>query len=240
MVDGNQETATVETAYVGVNAFASTADAFAAHSGYSGPVVLNGGTYASVDLTTGAGNVDLLLVGDLEAPGAAEADISIGTLTGGAGDTITLNSEAAGNGDLTVDGGSYGGVISGDGDLTKVTNGTLTLSGTNDYTGETNVDDGTLIITNASGLGAGGGTSGTNVAGGAFLTIDLAGSQTVAEDLTFNANGAGRATMNLDTSGGQVTTLSGALTVNSTGANLVRGPRVAAARFAIPETLPGT
>ena len=94
-VDGNQETAGIETAYVGVDAFESIADAFAAQPGYTGDVTLNGGTYASVDLTAIAGGDTVNLVGDLEAPVPVEADVTIGTLTGSAGDSIVLNSEGS-------------------------------------------------------------------------------------------------------------------------------------------------
>ncbi len=46
------------------------------------------------------------------------------------------------------------GVVTGAGDLTKAGAGTLTLSGTNTYTGATNINAGTLAISNENNLGA--------------------------------------------------------------------------------------
>src|SRR5439155_9071573 len=60
-------------------------------------------------------------------------------------------------------------VISGTGALNQVGSGTLTLSGTNSYSGLTTVSTGVLNIQNASALGDT--TNGTSVTGGAALQI---------------------------------------------------------------------
>jgi autotransporter-associated beta strand protein len=74
--------------------------------------------------------------------------------------------------DYTLEGIGY---ISGTGKLIKSGSGTLTLSGSNEYTGGTIVDEGTLMITNTSGSATGDGVvnvnnegilSGTGVIGG--------------------------------------------------------------------------
>jgi autotransporter-associated beta strand protein len=71
---------------------------------------------------------------------------TIGSLAGVAGSTVSL-----GSGLLTTGGNNtstnFAGVISGAGGLIKIGNGTMTLSGANSYTGATNVDAGTLLIT---------------------------------------------------------------------------------------------
>lgn len=74
----------------------------------------------------------------------------IGSLTGAAGSSVLLDNSV-----LTVGGANtsttFAGGISGTGGLTKVGSGTLTLSGTGDYTGATNVNEGELLVTGSLG-----------------------------------------------------------------------------------------
>ena len=87
-------------------------------------------------------------------PGSADADNIIfnggtlnttGTFTLGSNKGITLT----GNGTVDVDSSTtltYGGVITGSANLTKLGAGTLILSGTNTYTGDTSISVGKLTV----------------------------------------------------------------------------------------------
>ncbi|MDR3300243.1 MAG: autotransporter-associated beta strand repeat-containing protein [Candidatus Accumulibacter sp.] len=68
-------------------------------------------------------------------------DSNMGTLTVSAGQDIKINTGA--------NNFVFDGVINGAGGITKTGAGTLTLSGTNTYTGMTTVSEGTLTITGA-------------------------------------------------------------------------------------------
>ncbi len=77
------------------------------------------------------------------------------------GQTLTVTGNVANNGKLLTLGGSgnvvLGGIISGSGGLVKSGGNysTLTLSGSNTFTGNVNVNNGALEITNGSALGTG-------------------------------------------------------------------------------------
>mgnify|MGYP002622846463 CR=1 FL=1 len=146
-VQGDQEINSPE-AFVGIDAFTSTADAFAPanQQGYNGDLFINGGSYGTVDLTAagdGGGNVSVKLVGDINAPGTNESNITIGDLQGDSLDSIELNFHGNGHGNLTVNSGDFAGTITGDGSLTKLTGGTFDQSGSVSITNLT-VNDGTM------------------------------------------------------------------------------------------------
>ena len=90
-------------------------------------------------------------VGSLSGGGAYGGNVALGgaTLTVGAGATPAST--------------TYGGVISGAGNLTKTGASTLTLTGANTYTGATIVSAGTLLVSGGGTLNA---TSGISITGG--------------------------------------------------------------------------
>ncbi len=147
-VDGDLETAGTQTATVGVNAFASIAAALAAYPGFAGTIVVNGGVYASA-LLAGGGNVTLRLVQDLVA-GGADLNVQFNDLSGDAGDAIVTRFNNAANANLIVAQGTFNGVISGAGSVTKTTAGVLDLLGVNTFTGATTVSGGTLRVTGSN------------------------------------------------------------------------------------------
>jgi autotransporter-associated beta strand protein len=106
---------------------------------------------------------------------------------------------------LTVDGGSFSGVISGAGQVDKETGGTLTLAGANTYSGGTKVGAGELIVS-----GSIDGTNGVAVASGATLASGVTGGITTAANGSFAVGGnlapgdfgkAGTLTLGLGTGG---------------------------------------
>ncbi|EBL5543850.1 autotransporter outer membrane beta-barrel domain-containing protein [Salmonella enterica subsp. enterica serovar Schwarzengrund] len=78
------------------------------------------------------------------------------------GTLVATNVEALGSGDVTNNavlelntGGTFDSAISGSGQVVKSGDETLTLSGSNTYTGGTTINDGTLIATSVDALGSG-------------------------------------------------------------------------------------
>ncbi|HMO06456.1 MAG TPA: autotransporter-associated beta strand repeat-containing protein, partial [Paracoccaceae bacterium] len=141
-----------------------------------------------------------------------------GTLGTGA---VTNNAALAFNrsDDVTVS-----NVISGTGSVTQAGAGTTTLSGANSYDGVTNVNAGTLLITNGSALGST--VGGTVVAAGATLAVQ-GGISVGAEGLTLSGaggggNGALRNVSGTNLWGGTVT-LAGNATIGVVGALRLEG-----------------
>jgi autotransporter-associated beta strand protein len=96
-------------------------------------------------------NTGMLQIGNSGTAGSIAASSAI---TGSAGATLLFNRSD----DF---GGAYSNPISGGIGLTKLGSGTLTLSGSNSYTGETSVQAGTLVLGNSDAL------RGSTFAGGA-------------------------------------------------------------------------
>ncbi|EHI7776407.1 autotransporter outer membrane beta-barrel domain-containing protein [Salmonella enterica] len=78
------------------------------------------------------------------------------------GTLVASNVEALGSGDVTDNatlelntGGTFDNAIGGSGNVVKSGADTLTLSGSNNYTGGTTINDGTLVATNVEALGSG-------------------------------------------------------------------------------------
>jgi fibronectin-binding autotransporter adhesin len=138
------------------------------------------GTAAVLNLSTAADTTTGSLSGSISAPISGTNTATINTQTGR---TLTVNQTAD---------DTYAGVIAGAGNFTlgSLSTNTLTLTGTNTYTGGTTVSAGTLRLLNSAGGDAILG-SGHNyvVASGATLEFNrTAGIENIS---TFNLSGAG-------------------------------------------------
>ncbi|EBO1939758.1 autotransporter outer membrane beta-barrel domain-containing protein [Salmonella enterica subsp. enterica serovar Kentucky] len=138
------------------------------------------------------------------------------TYTGGTtisgGTLVATNVDALGSGDVTDDatlelntGGTFDNAIGGSGNVVKSGADTLTLSGSNSYTGGTTISGGTLVASNVEALGTG------DVTNNATLGLNTGG------DFINNIGGTGR----VEKSGDDTLTLSGSNTY--TGGTLING-----------------
>ncbi|ODL09724.1 AIDA autotransporter-like protein ShdA [Salmonella enterica subsp. enterica serovar Kentucky] len=138
------------------------------------------------------------------------------TYTGGTtisgGTLVATNVDALGSGDVTDDatlelntGGTFDNAIGGSGNVVKSGADTLTLSGSNSYTGGTTISGGTLVASNVEALGTG------DVTNNATLELNTGG------DFINNIGGTGR----VEKSGDDTLTLSGSNTY--TGGTLISG-----------------
>ncbi|MCW1921197.1 autotransporter-associated beta strand repeat-containing protein [Luteolibacter arcticus] len=148
---------------------------FASANGYGG-----GG---SAHIRNVSGNNTLTGTLTLTATGGngmnVESNGGLLTLTNTITSTITDNTRqlglsGTGNGLIT---GNIVNTGSNQFAVIKSGTGIWTLSGSNTYTGATNVGAGTLVLTNNGGIAD---TASVNVSSGAFLQLDFAGSDTIA------------------------------------------------------------
>ena len=119
------------------------------------------------------------------------------------GGVLTLNGASP---TITVGSGLSASItakISGASGLTKSGNGSLTLSGANDYAGVTAINAGTLKAGNGTALG--GLVGGTTVAGGA--TLDIGGQNLTTEVITIAGTGVGGLGAIINTGGEQTNAL---------------------------------
>ncbi|MEK7413589.1 MAG: autotransporter-associated beta strand repeat-containing protein, partial [Planctomycetota bacterium] len=115
--------------------------------------------------------------------GGLGALIGIGSNTWTGTVTMTAATSIGGTGNDTLLSGPIGGAFA----LTKIGSGSYTFSGSNGYTGATNVNAGTLVVQHA--LGCGTSAGGVAVAGGA--TLRLGPVAVVTETLSLNGTGVG-------------------------------------------------
>ena len=132
-------------------------------SGASGTIMVTSGTFnlnaantfggvfrssAGGPLKIGDANAMQNATLDMNAADAGTVSLNnlsatIGALTGSRNLGLGSGTVSVGNNHLST---TYSGVLSGSGSLTKIGNGTLTLSNTNTYTGATTVNAGTLAL----------------------------------------------------------------------------------------------
>ena len=137
---------------VGLNG-ASTINTNGSNMGLSGNMTGSGGF-----TKTGAGT--LTLSGTNSYSGGTT--VSAGTFVG---NTSSIQGNIVNNAVVNLDqstNGTYAGVMSGSGSLSKDGTGAVTLSNTNTFTGDTSINAGTLILTGST-------TSNTSIAAGANL-----------------------------------------------------------------------
>ena len=205
---------------------------------YAGTIVSAGALSIASDSNLGSGTVSLANTATLSITGNTTIDNAI-TLTGNA----TINAAA----NATISGAINGGF-----NLTKSGASTLTLTGTNTYTGSTTINGGTLSVAGDANLGVGtinlgagnstlavtnGGTIDNNLSltGSAALQVvsDLTWSGAISGNNTLNKTGAGTLTLSA------TNTATGPMTV-SAGTLLVTGSVVSATNVSNGATLGGT
>ncbi|EBY3145019.1 autotransporter outer membrane beta-barrel domain-containing protein [Salmonella enterica subsp. enterica serovar Morehead] len=171
---------------------------------------------ATLELNTG-GTFDNAISGSGQVVKSGDKTLTLSgsnTYTGGTtindGTLIASNVEALGTGDITDNavlelntGGDFDNAISGSGQVVKSGDDTLTLSGSNTYTGGTTINDGTLVATSVDALGTG------DVTNDATLELNTGG------DFDNAIGGSG----NVVKSGADTLTLSGSNTY--TGGTLI-------------------
>ena len=160
------------------------------------------GTYAGI--ISGTGNLFKLGTGTVILSGAntysGGTTVSAGTLRG---DTTSLQRNIANSANVTFDqttDGTYSGVMSGSGSMTKIGAGTLSISGANTYTGDTSIDAGCLavdgslssnVLVGPAGKLGGSGTIGGDVTNqGTVAAGNSIGTLTVGGDFTQAAGSA--------------------------------------------------
>ncbi|MFO0938199.1 MAG: autotransporter-associated beta strand repeat-containing protein [Gemmataceae bacterium] len=163
------------------------------------------GTDVVVNLSSTAGTTTGNLNGTLATPGSGTNTATINT---GAGQTFTVNQTAA---------GSFDGVIGGTGNfaLGSSSTNTLTLNGSNTYTGTTTLSGGTLSISNLQngGVASNIGTNSSIILDGGNLLYTGA-SQSTDRVLTLTNNGG-----TINSSGTGVMTFSNSSALGMTGSS---------------------
>ncbi|WP_119014957.1 autotransporter-associated beta strand repeat-containing protein [Salmonella enterica] len=173
---------------------------------------------ATLELNTGgtfdnaiSGSGQVVKSGDKMLTLSGTNSYSGGTLISG-GTLVATNVDALGSGDVTDDatlelntGGTFDNAISGSGQVVKSGDDTLTLSGSNTYTGGTIISGGTLVASNVEALGSG------DVTDNAVLELNTGG------DFDNAISGSGQVVK----SGDETLTLSGSNTY--TGGTLISG-----------------
>ncbi|EAR2770339.1 autotransporter outer membrane beta-barrel domain-containing protein [Salmonella enterica] len=202
---------------------------------YTGGTLISGGTLvasnvealgtgdvtdnATLELNTG-GTFDNAISGSGKVEKSGDDTLTFSgsnTYTGGTtindGTLVATSVDALGSGDVTDNatlelntGGDFTNNIGGTGRVEKSGDGTLTLSGSNTYTGGTLISDGTLVASNVEALGTGDVTDNATLAlntGGTFdNAISGSGQVVKSGDKTLTLSGANSYTGGTTISGG--------------------------------------
>lgn len=175
-------------AVAGINSVAS--GALVKLTGTGGDQIFDGSAVANMGVNGLAGTLDLN--GNSETT-SHFAGAATGLVTNSASSTnVTWT---VGNTNATGD--TFAGVIqNGKGTVavTKIGNGTQTLSGANTYSGTTAVNAGTLLVTNTSGSGTGSGPASVAAAGTLGGNGTVGGTVAVAGKISPGSNGTGTLT----------------------------------------------
>lgn len=152
----------------GANTFGGFTDFFDTSDAGSATLIANGGSGGGgggmilfiQNSTGGTSTVQVFGNGFLDISGHSIAGVTIGSIEGtgnvflGANNlTVGSNNQSTTFSGVIQNGGIFGGAS---GDLTKIGIGTLTLSGTNIYTGDTYINGGILALESSGALGGGG------------------------------------------------------------------------------------
>jgi autotransporter-associated beta strand protein len=148
------------------------------------PGGLGGVIFFNQDSTGGTARVEVFGNGGLDVSGHTAPGIMIGSLEGTGFVSLGANNLSVGSNNLSTtfsgtaqDGGNTGGT---GGSLTKIGNGTWTLSGTNSYTGATNVNAGSLIVDGSIAASSGVTVNAGAVLGGHGVVSNISGAGTIA------------------------------------------------------------
>jgi fibronectin-binding autotransporter adhesin len=190
---------------------------------YAGGTEVYGGSTLRVDADSELGAAAPLQLGDATTHGTLQLASSFNLASGR---NIVLNA-GGGTIDTQAFNSSISQVISGAGGLTKAGTGTLTLSGTNTYTGATAVNAGTLAVTGSIGSSAvtvatggtlaGTGTVGaTTVASGGKLSPGVGGVGTLAVNGALSLASGSTLNADVNTTSADKITVSGAASLGGT------------------------